>query len=116
MAKHYFCDNISSVHGARALMLERKLLPFVKNLLYHKIILEDDIEDLVGIIHSEQQLTRVQYPRLRQLDITVTDSSLPDSACKFIKFGDCYARLVPVLGYAGMDVEVVSDFKIRPHV
>ncbi len=116
MAKYFYCDYITTVIGARGYLLERKLVPFVKKLLYHKIVAEDDIENLVEIIRSEQSLIRREFPRLRSLDIFSADSNLPDYDHKFIHFGDCHARLQPVLGYAGMDVEIVSDFSIRPHV
>lgn len=106
MTKFYYCDYITSVVGARAPLLEKKLIPFVKRTLYHKVVREDDIDSLVEIIHSEMKLIRREFPRLRSLDVYVEDSKLPDRDHKFIHFGECYARLQPVLGYAGSDVEI----------
>ena len=114
--KYYYCDYVTSVNGSRDLMLEKKLLPFVKQLLYHKLVSQEDIEDMVGIIIKQQSMFRRKYPRLRALDVFSEDSKLPEYEHKFIRFGSCFARLEPVLGYAGMDVEIVNNFQRRAKI
>lgn len=114
--KYYYCDYITSVNGSRALMLEKKLLPFVNQLLYHKLVSQEDIEDMVGIINEQQQLFRRECPRLRSLDVFSADSKIPEYEHKYIRFGSCFARLEPVLGYAGSDVEIVNDLQLRAKI
>lgn len=97
MAKFYYCDYVTSVNGSRALLLEKKLLPFVKERLFHKVFAAEDIEYEVEIIRSEQSMIRREFPRLRSLNIRQVESSLPEIDRRYIYFGDCYARLEPVL-------------------